>query len=109
MLRMMRIARAGRIKKGQWRHDRLANNKAAGAADHRDERGVACRLVARIDRRAVGGRPEGRARTILFNLSGHGHFDMQAYTDYFAGKLEDRDYDEAALRDSLAALPKVAA
>ena len=41
---------------------------------------------------------EGKAQTILFNLSGHGHFDMQAYTDYFAGKLEDRDYDEAALQ-----------
>ncbi|MGZ9072557.1 MAG: TrpB-like pyridoxal phosphate-dependent enzyme [Rhodoplanes sp.] len=58
---------------------------------------------------ALAAKAEGRARTILFNLSGHGHFDMQAYTDYFAGKLEDRDYDEAALRDSLAALPKVAA
>ena len=52
---------------------------------------------------------EGSARTILFNLSGHGHFDMQAYTDYFAGKLEDRDYDEVALDAALAALPKVAA
>ena len=52
---------------------------------------------------------EGRAQTILFNLSGHGHFDMQAYTDYFAGKLEDRDYDEAALQAALAELPKVAA
>jgi tryptophan synthase beta chain len=58
---------------------------------------------------ALACKAEGRTRTILFNLSGHGHFDMQAYTDYFAGKLEDRDYDEAALRDSLAALPKVAA
>ena len=58
---------------------------------------------------ALAAKKEGRARTILFNLSGHGHFDMQAYTDYFAGKLEDRNYDEAALRDSLAALPKVAA
>ncbi|MFY9733807.1 MAG: TrpB-like pyridoxal phosphate-dependent enzyme [Rhodoplanes sp.] len=58
---------------------------------------------------ALAAKAEGRARTILFNLSGHGHFDMQAYTEYFAGKLEDRDYDEAALRDSLAALPKVAA
>jgi tryptophan synthase beta chain len=54
-------------------------------------------------------RREGVARTILFNLSGHGHFDMQAYTDYFAGKLEDRDYDEAELASSLAALPQVAA
>jgi len=52
---------------------------------------------------------EGKARTILFNLSGHGHFDMQAYADYFAGKLEDRDYDEAKLQAALAALPKVAA
>ena len=43
---------------------------------------------------------EGKAETILFNLSGHGHFDMQAYTDYFAGKLEDRDYDEAKLAGS---------
>jgi tryptophan synthase beta chain len=58
---------------------------------------------------ALAAKKEGRARTILFNLSGHGHFDMQAYTDYFAGQLEDRNYDEAALRDALAALPKVAA
>jgi len=52
-------------------------------------------------------RSEGRGRTILFNLSGHGHFDMQAYTDYFAGKLEDRDYDERALAQALAGLPAV--
>jgi tryptophan synthase beta chain len=51
---------------------------------------------------------EGKAQNILFNLSGHGHFDMQAYTDYFAGKLEDRDYDENELQAALAALPKVA-
>ncbi|WP_029006941.1 TrpB-like pyridoxal phosphate-dependent enzyme [Azospirillum halopraeferens] len=52
---------------------------------------------------------EGRAETILFNLSGHGHFDMQAYTDYFAGKLQDVPYDEAALRAAMADLPTVAA
>lgn len=52
---------------------------------------------------------EGRSETILFNLCGHGHFDMQAYTDYFAGKLDDRDYDEAALQAALAELPQVAA
>jgi len=34
---------------------------------------------------------------------------MAAYTDYFAGNLEDRDYDEAALQTALAALPQVAA
>jgi tryptophan synthase beta chain len=52
---------------------------------------------------------EGTARTIVFNLSGHGHFDMQAYLDYFAGKLEDRGYDDAALQAALSELPKVAA
>jgi tryptophan synthase beta chain len=52
---------------------------------------------------------EGVSRTILFNLCGHGHFDMQAYIDYFAGKLEDRAYDDAALQAALAGLPKVAA
>lgn len=40
---------------------------------------------------------DGKSRTILFNLCGHGHFDMQAYTDYFAGKLTDKSYAEAAL------------
>ncbi len=35
---------------------------------------------------------------ILFNLCGHGHFDMQAYADYFAGKLNDQSYDEADLQ-----------
>ena len=32
----------------------------------------------------------GEAKVILFNLSGHGYFDMQAYSDYLAGKLEDK-------------------
>ena len=53
-------------------------------------------------------REEGIARTIVFNLSGHGHFDMQAYIDYFAGKLEDRAHDDEALQAALAALPAVA-
>ena len=58
---------------------------------------------------ALKAREEGKSPTILFNLSGHGHFDMQAYTDYFAGKLVDQDYDHTALEASLAQLPKVAA
>ena len=52
---------------------------------------------------------EGTARTILFNLCGHGHFDMQAYIDFQAGKLEDRPYDEAQLDAAFANLPRVAA
>jgi len=53
-------------------------------------------------------REEGVSRAILFNLCGHGHFDMQAYMDYFAGKLEDREYDRAELAMALAGLPSVA-
>ena len=52
---------------------------------------------------------EGVSRTILLNLCGHGHFDMQAYIDYQAGKLEDRAYDEAELEAGFAQLPRVAA
>jgi tryptophan synthase beta chain len=54
-------------------------------------------------------RDEGVSRAILFNLCGHGHFDMQAYTDYFAGKLTDQEYDEAELAMALAGLPAVPA
>src|SRR6185295_16363949 len=50
---------------------------------------------------------EGVSRAILFNLCGHGHFDMQAYQDYFAGKLVDQDYDENELAMALAGLPAV--
>ena len=52
---------------------------------------------------------EGVSRSILFNLCGHGHFDMQAYTDYFAGRLTDLPYDEGELAMALAGLPSVAA
>jgi len=52
-------------------------------------------------------RDEGTPRTILFNLCGHGHFDMQAYTDYFAGKLVDQQYEEQELAMALAGLPSV--
>ncbi len=52
-------------------------------------------------------REEGVARAILFNLSGHGHFDMQAYMDHFAGTLTNQAYDESALADALAGLPRV--
>lgn len=52
---------------------------------------------------------EGRSEVILFNLCGHGHFDMQAYSDYFANKLVDQDYDPAELAMALSGLPTVPA
>jgi len=51
---------------------------------------------------------EGKAETILFNLCGHGHFDMQAYMDYSAGKLVDQNYDAKELAMALAGLPVAA-
>ncbi|MCB1127732.1 MAG: TrpB-like pyridoxal-phosphate dependent enzyme, partial [Verrucomicrobiae bacterium] len=52
---------------------------------------------------------EGVSRAILFNFCGHGHFDMQAYMDYFADKLVDQDYDPQELAMALAGLPSVPA
>ena len=52
---------------------------------------------------------EGKSKVILFNLCGHGHFDMQAYIDYFGGKLTDQKYDEGELAMALAGLPSVPA
>jgi tryptophan synthase beta chain len=58
---------------------------------------------------ALDAKGKGTSPTILFGLCGHGHFDMQAYTDYLAGKLEDRGYDQAELDAALAGLPAIAA
>lgn len=63
-------------------------------------------VKAAIDE-AIKCKEQGVGRTILFNLCGHGHFDMQAYTDYFAGKLVDQQYDEKELAMALAGLPSV--
>ena len=49
----------------------------------------------------------GESKVILFNLCGHGHFDMQAYTDYFGGKLVDQDYDENEVAMALSNLPSI--
>jgi tryptophan synthase beta chain len=46
----------------------------------------------------------GEERTILFNLSGHGHFDMAAYDNYFAGKLQDVALDEGEIERALRAI-----
>jgi len=51
---------------------------------------------------------EGESRAILFNLCGHGYFDMQAYMDYSSGKLADHPYEESEVAMALAGLPSVA-
>ncbi|GAB4404094.1 MAG: TrpB-like pyridoxal phosphate-dependent enzyme [Anaerolineales bacterium] len=56
---------------------------------------------------AIRCREEGVRRTILFNLSGHGHFDMAAYDEYLAGRLQDYAYPEEKVREALHVLPHV--
>jgi len=49
----------------------------------------------------------GEAKTILFNMSGHGHFDMTAYEAYIRGDLQDYELDDAVLAAGIAGIPKV--
>lgn len=56
---------------------------------------------------ALRAKERGEAQVILFNLSGHGFFDMSAYQSYFAGELRDYAYPEAAVQESIRHLPKV--
>jgi len=56
---------------------------------------------------ALACKESGEAKTLFFNLSGHGHFDMAAYDDYFAGKLHDYAYPQEQIDAALARLPKV--
>jgi tryptophan synthase beta chain len=67
-----------------------------------------CHAVRTAIDEALAAKASGKPRTILFNLSGHGHFDMAAYDKYFAGELEDYVYPEAAIAASMQNLPKVA-
>lgn len=64
-------------------------------------------IRAAIDE-ALDAKKKGEKRVILFNLSGHGDYDMSAYQAYLSGKLEDYEYPEAAIQESLEHLPKVA-
>jgi len=57
---------------------------------------------------ALACKRSGEAKTLLFNLSGHGHFDMAAYDRYFSGELEDFDYPEEAIKKSMQNIPKIA-
>jgi len=50
----------------------------------------------------------GESKTILFNLCGHGHFDMKAYGDYFEGSLAEDKFDKGSMDKALEDLPKIA-
>jgi tryptophan synthase beta chain len=52
---------------------------------------------------------EGKKRTIVFNLSGHGHFDLGAYEQFLAGKLQDYEYPAEKIAEALRGVPQVKA
>jgi len=56
---------------------------------------------------ALAAREAGESRVILFNLSGHGHFDLASYDRYLSGALEDYEYPAEKVKEALAALPRV--
>jgi len=57
--------------------------------------------IAQVFREAKKAKEEGTQKTILFNLCGHGYFDMSAYEDYFAGKLVDHELTDEQLYSEL--------
>lgn len=63
-------------------------------------------IRAAIDE-AIIAKEEGKQKTILFNLSGHGYLDLQAYADYREGKLMDHEHPEEDIKKSLEKLPKI--
>ena len=63
-------------------------------------------IRAAIDE-ALDAKEKGEKRIILFNLSGHGHFDLGAYQAYLSGQLQDYVYPEEAVQAALTTLPKV--
>ncbi len=63
-------------------------------------------IKAAIDE-AIKAREEGKKKVILFNLSGHGHFDMVAYDDYLAGKLKDVPLTDETLKKGFESIPKI--
>jgi predicted alternative tryptophan synthase beta-subunit len=63
-------------------------------------------IHAAIDE-ALEAKASGRPKVILFNLCGHGHFDLSAYERYLSGQLEDYEYPVEKVEAALAALPKV--
>ena len=63
--------------------------------------------VAAAITEALVAKQEGKQKTILFGLSGHGHFDMASYIAYQAGKLENYEYPEEEIAMALAGLPSV--
>lgn len=63
--------------------------------------------IAMAIREAQKAKEEGKSKTILFNLSGHGLVDLYAYEQYFAGNLQNYEISDATIRESIDELPHI--
>ena len=63
-------------------------------------------IRAAIDE-ALDAKEKGEKRVILFNLSGHGYFDLASYESYLGGKLQDYEYPREAIQAAMATLPMI--
>ena len=66
-----------------------------------------CHAIRAVIDEALRCKESGEPKTLLFCLSGHGHFDMASYDRYLSGKLEDFDYPKELVDEALKGLPKV--
>jgi tryptophan synthase beta chain len=57
---------------------------------------------------AMEAKEAGETRTILFNLCGHGFFDLSAYDSYLSGSMQDYEHPQTEIEAALAGLPSVA-
>ena len=66
-----------------------------------------CHAIRAVIDEALRCKESGEPKTLLFCLSGHGHFDMASYDRYLSGKLEDYDYPKELVDEATKDLPKV--
>jgi tryptophan synthase beta chain len=105
---------ASHLLKHSWMEARSANQLACfeAAIQFAQTEGI---LPAPESSHAIRGaidealiaKAEGKPRTILFCLSGHGHFDLSSYDMYLSGKLQDYEHPAAEIERAMATLPQV--
>jgi tryptophan synthase beta chain len=66
-----------------------------------------CHAIRAVIDEALRCKETGEAKVLLFNLTGHGHFDMSAYERYLRGELEDYTLPDELLAEALRTLPSV--
>ena len=101
---------SARPHRGRRRSCRTTSSRPASASPGRE--GIipapeSNHAIAKVRQLAEECKQSGDEKTILFNMSGHGHFDMASYDNYLDGKLEDYAYPEEKIKEAMKNLPKV--